>query len=121
MISSCKVLFEFGDQLLELDASMIYVRRLSRQSDRWTICGTVINTRPASGKITLSENQTGLDEVTYNGLEPGEFMREWLILEPIRIKGSGDTSIPSDKIQKDKFVTDQVDVLNFQAKVKMEP
>ena len=33
--------------------------------------------------MILSENRMGLEEVTYNRLESGEFMREWLILEPI--------------------------------------
>ncbi|HUT28713.1 MAG TPA: hypothetical protein VMX13_02890 [Sedimentisphaerales bacterium] len=116
---SCKVLAEIGGQYYELNAWMVRVIRIDKDTNRWLICGIATGTRPAPGIMTLSGDGADLSAVTYDRLKPGEFMLKWLLLEPIRIEGKGDTAIPSEKIQRDEFATDQIDVSNFQAKVNV--
>lgn len=118
---SCKVLAEIGGQYYELNAWMVRVIRIDKDTNRWLICGIATGTRPAPGIITLSRDGADPSAVTYDGLEPGEFMQKWLILEPIRIEERRyvHSVRPSEKIQKDEFATDQVDVSNFQAKVNV--
>jgi hypothetical protein len=46
MIGSCKVLLEFGGEHFELDANLIFVRRMSAQPDRWIISGMASCVQP---------------------------------------------------------------------------
>lgn len=46
MIGSCKVLLETGGQKIELDAFLIFVKRLSTHPDRWVISGIASRTQP---------------------------------------------------------------------------
>jgi hypothetical protein len=116
---SCKVLGEIGEQYYELNAWMVRVIRIDKDTNRWLICGIATSARPAPGIITLSRDGADLSAVTYNGLGPNEFMQRWLILDPIRIEERRYIHAvkPSEKIQKDEFDINQVDVSNFQAKV----
>lgn len=47
MIGSCKALLEFDGESYELEADKIFVRRVSTQPDRWTICGLAADVKPA--------------------------------------------------------------------------
>jgi hypothetical protein len=58
-----------------------------------------------------------LDEVTYNGLEPGEFMQKWLVLEPIKLEVDGGIQFPPNPALKDDFATEQIDVTEFDSNV----
>jgi len=121
MNCSCKVLAEIGGQYYELNAWMVRVIRIDKDTNRWLICGMATSTRPVPGIATLSRDGADPSAVTYDGLEPGEFMKKWLILEPIRIEARRYVHAvrPSEEIQKDGFATDQVDVSNFQAMVNI--
>ena len=121
MNCSCKFLAEFGGLYYEVNAWMVRIIRIDKDTNRWLICGMAISTRPAPGIITLSRDGANLSAVTYDGLRPDEFMKKWLILEPIRIEERKyvHSVRPSEEIQKDKFATEQVDVSNFQAKVNV--
>jgi len=59
----------------------------------------------------------GLDEVTYNGLEPGDFMQKWLLLEPIKLEVDAGTYFTSDKAGQDEFAADQIDVTELDPNV----
>ncbi|MHC4659790.1 MAG: hypothetical protein ACYS83_11545 [Planctomycetota bacterium] len=118
MNCSCRVLVEFGGQHYVLNAWMVRIIRADRDTNRWLISGTAINTRPAGG-LTLSRDGADLNAVIYDGLARDQFMKKWLILEPIRIEANGDSNAPSEQTQEDAFVADQVDVSNFQAKVNV--
>jgi hypothetical protein len=121
MNCSCKVLVEIGGQYYELNAWMVRVIRIDKDTNRWLICGMTISTRPAPGIISLSRDGADPGSVRYDGLEPGEFMKKWLILEPIRTEERRYVHAvrPSEKIQKDEFDINQVDVSNFQTKVNV--
>ena len=66
-------------------------------------------------KVQLTKGEVGLDDVTYDNLVPGEFMRKWLILGPIplRVHYGGDLN---DEQQKAAFDKDYIDVANFTPK-----
>ena len=101
-----------------LNAWMVRVIRIDKDTNRWLISGTAINTRPAGG-LTLSRDRADLNAVIYDGLARDQFMKKWLILDPIRIEANGDSNAPSEQTQEDAFVADQVDVSNFQATVNV--
>jgi len=69
-------------------------------------------------EVKLRKGKVGLDDVTYDGLVPGEFMRKWLILGPIplRVHYGGDLD---DEQQKAAFDKDYIDVANFVPKKKI--
>ncbi|MHC4325587.1 MAG: ADP-ribosylglycohydrolase family protein [Planctomycetota bacterium] len=75
-------------------------------------------------KITLSKSKMGLDDVVYENLEPGEFMRKWLVLGPMPYPGRDDVYIDSSveavemstEEQKSVFAIDSIDVVNFEPK-----
>jgi len=46
MIASLKALLEFDGESYELEADMIFVRRVSTQPDRWIICGLAADVKP---------------------------------------------------------------------------
>ena len=118
MNCSCKVLVEFAGQHYVLNAWMIRVMPIGKDDKNWFISGTAMNTRPAGG-LTISRDGANLDTVTYDGLTQGEFMKKWLILDPIPIQADGDLNIPSEQFQEDVFAADQVDVSNFQETVNI--
>jgi hypothetical protein len=113
MNCSCRVLVECGGQHHVLNAWMVRISRADNDTDRWVISGTAINTRPAGG-LTLSRDGTDLNAVVYNGLARDQFMKKWLILDPIQIEANEDSNAPSEQTQEDAFAADQVDVSNFQ-------
>jgi hypothetical protein len=117
MICSCRALAELGGQYYEIDAWMVRVIGGGEDMEPWLICGTAISASPASGTITLSTDDADLSEVTYDGLEAGELMQKWLLLEPIPIEVRGDTLFPSEETQEDEFKADYIDVANFEPEV----
>lgn len=118
MNCSCRVLVEFGGQHYVLNAWMVRIIRADRDTNRWLISGTAINTRPAGG-LTLSRDGADLSSVIYDGLAQDQFMQKWLLLDPIRIEGNGDSNAPSEQTLQEAFAADQVDVSNFQAMVNV--
>ena len=117
MVSSCKGLIDFAGQIYELDANMVRLRPVASQPRRWVLSGTNISVKPASGSLSLSQDQPDLSAVNYDGLVPGEFMQKWLLLEPMMIEVRGDTLFPSDQTQKIEFDTDQIDAAQFKPTV----
>jgi len=118
MNCSCRVLVEFGGQHYVLNAWMVRIIRIDKDTNRWLISGTAINTRPAGG-LTLSRDRADLNAVIYDGLARDQFMKKWLILDPIPIEANGDSNAPSEQIQEDVFAADQIDVSNFQTTVNV--
>ena len=74
--------------------------------------------------VKLSESKMGLDDVTYDNLNLGEFMRKWLVLGPMPYPGRGNVYVDSNdegieisnEEQKSVFATDSIDVVNFEPK-----
>jgi hypothetical protein len=120
MISACKFLAEFGGQYYEVDASNVQVIRADKDTSLWLICGMSVCAAPASGTITLSKDQADLSAVTYDGLEPGEFMRQWLVLGPLLYPVQDDIWFASEEGQQVAFDTDSLDFLNFTRKVRID-
>jgi hypothetical protein len=118
MISSCKTIIEVGGQYYEVRSKMS-ILPVSGQPGRWMICGsgTAHYLKPVPNGVTVTENQTDLDEVTYNGLEPGEFMQKWLVLEPIKLEVDGGIQFPPNPVLKNDFATEQIDVTEFDPNV----
>jgi len=72
----------------------------------------------------LSESKKGLDDVTYDDLKPGEFMRKWLILGPMPYPCLDDIYVytidepieMSEEKERSIFDKDYIDVADFQPK-----
>jgi hypothetical protein len=75
-------------------------------------------------KVQMKESKKGLDDVTYNDLKPGEFMRQWLILGPMPYPCLEDIYVytmdegvdMSDEKERSIFGQDTIDVVDFQPK-----
>lgn len=113
MISSCRALIESGGHTYELNMYSMIINLVSENPRRWAITGNSGNVNPASGNLTLTKGQVDTGAVIYNDLMPGEFMQEWLLLDPVPIKVRGDTLFPSDETQQIAFDEDLVNVSEF--------
>jgi hypothetical protein len=117
MNTSCKFLTEFGGQHYEVNAFNINVAKVDKETNCWVMTGISIAVHPASGKVTISTEGADPSAVTYDGLEPGEFMKKWLVLGPLpyHVK-DGVTSLSealSEEGQRYAFDTDTLDTVNF--------
>jgi hypothetical protein len=121
-VCSCKLLLEFEGQYYEINGSM-RIKQISTEPEprRWLMTGFLsMSINPPSGGITLSKTGANLDAVTYDNPKWGEFMKEWLVLDPIWIEVRGDTFFPVEETQKDYFETDQIDVTRFEPTVSYD-
>jgi hypothetical protein len=118
MICSCKVLSEFGGQYYEINAKM--VRVITDGDGGWIISGSAISANPVSADtITLSEGGD-LSSVTYNGLQPGELMKDWLVLGPLPYQVPKGTDALSKEGQRVAFNTNTLDIVNFAPKATIK-
>jgi hypothetical protein len=67
--------------------------------------------------LKVTKGKMGLDDVTYDNLKPGDFMRKWLVLGPVPYPGHdevhGDADISTEELQR-AFATDSIDVAHFE-------
>ena len=113
----CKMFVEFEGQYYELGVVM-KAEQIGTENEprRWLMTGFIsMSVGPVSGGVTISKTGVDLDAVTYNNPRRGEFMKKWLVLDPIRIEVRGDTLFPAEETQKDYFDTDQMNVSKFES------
>jgi len=121
MNCSCKVLIEHSGRYFELDAFMVRLIKSNKDENRWLICGMGSSVNPAYGMTNLSPVQNGLNDATYDGLMPGEFMKKWLVLGPLPpYEVPGKTDPFSKEGQKEAFDTDTVDPVHFAPRVTFD-
>ncbi len=122
MICSCKAVAEFGGQYYNVDAWMVKVKRIDTNTNRWLITGTGISVSPASTSdiLILSTDSADLSAATYDGLNPGRFMRKWLVLGPLPYPIKDDIFFASKEGQKVAFDTESLDFLNFTPEVTID-
>jgi hypothetical protein len=120
MFCSCKALAEVNGELYEVDNKWMKVQRFDKDSGRWMLAGNWATVNPASGKITISKDNVNLDSVTYSGLEPGEFLRKWLVLGWLPYYSREDINVFSKEGQRYSFDTDKVDFLNFTPSINID-
>ena len=70
-----------------------------------------------SGGVTISSVKGDLAHATYEGLEPGRFMKKWLFLGPTHIPWNGEGYFPDNKTAKAFFDIDLLSTDKFQPKV----
>jgi len=118
MLCSCRVLAEFGGQYYEIDTSMVKV--ITDGDGGWIISGSATCVNPASADtITLSKDNAIPDSVTYDGLQPGKFMKKWLVLGPLPYQAPEGIDALSKDGQKVAFDTDIIDSVNFTPEVSI--
>lgn len=121
-LCSCKMFVEFQGQYYEISALMKTEQVGTEPEPRcWLMTGFLSMTiNPPSGGVTVSKTGVDLDAVTYDNPEPGQFLKKWLILDPIWIEVRGDTLFPVEETQKDYFDTDQINVAQFEYAVTID-
>ena len=70
-----------------------------------------------SGQVKVLDDKPELAAVTYQGLEPGKFMRKWLLLGPVDIPWNGPGYFPDKETCRKFFAVDSVDVGQFEPSV----
>jgi hypothetical protein len=77
----------------------------------------------AAKSVIVSQGAAGLDAATYEGLEPGRFMRKWLFLGLIQIDWDGDAEgagyFPDEEASNAFFDVDTLNVEQFQPHVRL--
>ena len=74
---------------------------------------------PAVDAVKISRDRADLSAATYQGLEPGRFLRRWLFLGPIDIPWKGEGYFPNDQAQREFFGVDPVALDRFQAQIQI--
>ena len=74
---------------------------------------------PVANAVKISADKTDLSAATYEGLQPGSFLRRWLFLGPIDIPWHGEGYFPNDQAQKEFFDVDHVALDRFQPQVQI--
>ena len=75
--------------------------------------------RKVSGGVTISKGKTDLSAATYEGLEPGKFMRRWLFLGPIQIPWDGAGYFPDEATSNKYFDTVLIGLERFEPMVRI--
>ncbi|MHC4229807.1 MAG: hypothetical protein ACYSW0_20425, partial [Planctomycetota bacterium] len=73
----------------------------------------------AAGGVTISKGKPDLSAATYDGLEPGKFMRRWLFLGLIQIPWEGETYSPDEEHSNKFFDTESLSLEQFEPKVRI--
>jgi len=120
MLVSCRALAEFGGQYFDLNAWEVSVMRVDEDPNIWLISGTSMSVSPAVGFITVSRGRADLGAATYDGLEPGQQMKKWLVLGPLPYPVEQDIWFASEQGHKIAFDTDTIDLVNFAPKVTID-
>ncbi len=110
-----------GSQLCEATITTVY------RDNKWYLQGfefgkkktddSQSSRQKTSGGVSISNEQGDLSQATYQGLDPGKFMKKWLFLGPTHIPWNGEGYFPDDKTAKEFFDIDLIPTDNFQPKV----
>jgi hypothetical protein len=73
----------------------------------------------AAGGVTITKDKSDLSVATYDGLEPGKFMRKWLFLGLIQIPWEGETYFPDEEASNKFFDTESLNLEQFEPKVRI--
>jgi hypothetical protein len=73
----------------------------------------------AAGGVTISKDKPDLSAATYDGLEPGKFMRKWMFLGLIQIPWEGETYFPDEDASNKFFDTETLNIEQFEPKVRI--
>ena len=113
MNCSCKMLAEYKGGYYVVNAYMVSTVPVGQNADRWIIYGLDISIEPADGKINLYPDQNDPSVATYYGLEPGEFIKRWLVLGPLPYPSKDGIDFDSEEGQKVAFDMDFIDPASF--------
>jgi len=73
----------------------------------------------AAGGVTISKGKADLIAATYDGLEPGKFMRRWLFLGPVHVPWDGESFFPDEETSNKFFDTKLLGLERFEPKVRI--
>jgi len=74
----------------------------------------------AAGGVTISKDKPDLSAATYDGLEPGKFMRKWMFLGLIQIPWEGETYFPDEDASNKFFDTELLNHEQFEPRVRID-
>jgi hypothetical protein len=113
-----------GSQLRELTMQMIY------KDGKWYYQEVIFEgpkadstddkNKKTSGGVTLSKNDANLNAATYEGLEPGRFMKKWLFIGPIHVPWAGEDYFPDETAQENFFKTEVLSPEKFDPMIRFE-
>lgn len=105
------------------DATMIMVYRGGKWYSGGMTWGvehpSTTPTTPAVDAVKISADKVDLSAATYEGLQPGSFLRRWLFLGPIDIPWRGEGYFPDEQTQKQFFDASQIPLEPFQPQIKV--
>jgi hypothetical protein len=100
------------------------------QDGKWYVQGLsfdhqIAETTETTGRmppdgVRILKGKADLSAATYEGLEPGKFMRQWLILGPMAYPVRGETFFASGEGQRIAFDIDPPGLEHFQPKLTVE-
>jgi CubicO group peptidase (beta-lactamase class C family) len=79
----------------------------------------LVNMSSLQGQTKSTVSTPGYAEASYSGLSDNTFMKNWLVIGPVSIKGPGTT--PDDKLQKAVFDKDELTSIVVKLKKELPP
>lgn len=106
----------YNGQVFNLEVD-VYVRPMTDPPHRWGIYRVTGSSLPDTSPLMTSFDEVDLSDVTYDGLVPGDFMRNWLVLGPMPNQVPPQIDSASEQGRKIAFETDALDVVHFSPRV----
>lgn len=105
------------------DATMIMVYRGGKWYSGGMTWGAerpeATGAKPAADAVKISGNRADLGAATYQGLEPGRFLKRWLFLGPINIPWHGDGYFPNEQAQRECFDANHVPLGQLEPQIRI--
>ena len=112
-----------GSLICEATAVMVYTDGkwylANFEIGRKVIESTANADSKAAGGVKISKGKPDLSEATYDGLEPGQFLRKWMFLGLIQIPWEGETYFPDEETSNKFFDTESLNLERFESKVRI--
>jgi hypothetical protein len=94
------------------------VVEFTKQGEQWFLTNSTSDLSAGlPGQTKLTKIKPDLGQVTYKGLQPGQFMTRWLVLGPVPIPFKNEGVFPNEEARKIDFETQVLDTGTFQPTV----
>jgi hypothetical protein len=96
------------------------VVEFTKEGEQWFLTNSTSDLgQGIPGRTKLTKIKPDLAQVTYKGLQPGQFMTRWLVLGPVRIPFKNEGFFPNEEARKIDFEAQVLDPGQFQPTVRI--